>query len=166
LFLCHHQHDTSMDIGISQVPLPDDRLTVIPLATEEYGLVVSEEHELAGCDSISLAQLRGLPMVMYPRGYWGRELVESCCRECGFEPNAVIETTSNPALFHFVGENIGATVQTGQLVRSVGDPRLRFIRIGDRPPVRNMGILHRSDKYMGHAARTLIGKLKEHLEQR
>jgi DNA-binding transcriptional LysR family regulator len=158
--------DTSMDIGISQVPLPDDRLTVIPLATEEYGLVVSEGHELAGCDSISLAQLRGLPMVMYPRGYWGRDLVESCCGECGFELNAVIETTSNPALFHFVGENIGATVQTGQLVRSVGDPRLRFIRIGDRPPVRNMGILHRSDKYMGHAARTLLGKLKEHLEQR
>lgn len=62
------------------------------------------------------------PNVMYPKGYWGRELVENCCREYGFNLNMTIETTSNPSLFRFVRENIGVTVQTYPLFKSINDP--------------------------------------------
>ncbi|UUZ83388.1 LysR family transcriptional regulator [Paenibacillus sp. P26] len=155
--------DTEIDIGIALIPPSDPRLVILPLSREEYGLVVSERHELAGQESIPIAGLKDLPMVMYPKGFWGRELVENCCREHGFGLHIAIETTSNPSMFRFVGENIGATVQTRQLMMSVNDPKLRFIRIHDHPPVRHMGIVYRSDKYLGYAARQFIQTVRDRL---
>lgn len=148
--------DATLDIAVSLMPIPDDRLTVLPLTEETYGLVVSERHELAGRDSVALDELKGLPIVIYPRGFWGRELVEDACRRQGFELNAIVETTSNPSLFRFVAEGVGASVQTADLVESVGDPALRFIPIRDDPPTRRMAIFHRSDKYLGHVANSFI----------
>jgi LysR family cyn operon transcriptional activator len=156
--------DTEIDIGITLVPLPDNRLIIIPLSREEYGLIVSENHELANHESISLTHLKGLPMIMYPKGFWGRELVENYCREYGFNLDTIVETTSNPSLFRFVRENIGATVQTYQLAKSIDDPKLRFIKISDHPPVREMSIIYRADKYLGHAAQTFIQTVEDRLK--
>jgi DNA-binding transcriptional LysR family regulator len=158
--------DTEIDIGITLIPLPDNRLIIIPLSREEYGLIVSVNHELAHHETISLTQLKELPMIMYPKGFWGRELVEKYCREYGFNLDTVVETTSNPSLFRFVRENIGATVQTYQLAKSIDDPKLRFIKISDHPPVREMSIIYRADKYLGYSAQTFIHTVEDQLKIR
>ncbi|MBB6677022.1 LysR family transcriptional regulator [Cohnella lubricantis] len=157
--------DTTIDIGLTLAPLPDERLTVHPLAREEYGLVVSAQHELASRESVQLSELKDLPMVIYPTGYWGRELVENACREHGFELHTLVETTSNPSLFRFVAENIGVTVQTAHLVQSVGDPRIRYIPIRDHAPYRQMSIVHRMDKYLSYPAQMFIRTVKERLSK-
>ncbi|WP_231571439.1 LysR family transcriptional regulator [Gordoniibacillus kamchatkensis] len=156
--------DMAIDIGITLNPAPDHRLRVRPLAKEAYGLIVSDRHELADRESISLAELKGLPMIMYPKGYWGRELVEKYCRDYGFELDTVVETTSNPSLFRFVRENIGATVQTYPLAKAINDPKLRFIKIEDHPPVRETSIVHRADKYLGRAAQSFIRLAEQQLK--
>ncbi|MBB6735649.1 LysR family transcriptional regulator [Cohnella sp. CBP 2801] len=158
--------ETEVDIGISLIPDPDERLTVVPLGRQEYGLVVSAAHELADRESILLEELKGYPIIMYPKGFWGRELVEKECAKIGFRLNTVVETTSNPSLFRFVAENVGATVQTATLTKAVGDPKLRFIPIRDRPPARETCILHRSDKYLNRAARAFIETMEEQLKER
>lgn len=157
--------DATIDVGITRIPQPDDRLTVIPLAKEEYGLVVAEGHPLCDRKSVTINELKGIPMITYPSGYWGRELVDDVCREHGFVLNAIVEITSNPSLFRFVAENIGATVQTSHLVQAINDPRLRFIPIGDHAPQRQLGIVYRQDKYLGHAAKSFIENATERLGQ-
>lgn len=155
--------DTSIDIGITIAPPPDDRLIVHPLSREEYGLVVSSQHKLAQHNSVSINELKGLPMVIFPRGFWGREIVENVCLKHGFPLHTVVETTSNPSLFRFVIENIGATIQTEHLVNSVGNPELRFIPIRDHAPYREMSIIHHTEKYLSHAAQTFIKNVRERL---
>lgn len=155
--------DTTIDIGIGLMPTLDARLSVLPLYREDYGLVVAEDHPLAERESVSIHELAHLPMVIYPQGYWGRELIETVCRKHGFELNTVVETTSNRSLFRFVAENIGVTVHTPYLVRSINVPKLRFIPIRDDPPYRQMGIIHLSDRYLIQAARTFIARVQEWL---
>ncbi|CAG7654964.1 LysR family transcriptional regulator [Paenibacillus allorhizosphaerae] len=155
---------TEIDIGIALRPSYDTRLVVRPLTREVYGVVVSEEHELVERNSIALTELKGLPAIMYPRGFWGRELVETSCWEQGFALNTVVETTSNPSLFQFVKANMGVTVQTRSLVQSIGDPKLRYIPIHDHPPVREMSIIYRADKYLGHAAQAFIHVAEQRLK--
>ncbi|EPZ47810.1 LysR family transcriptional regulator [Alicyclobacillus acidoterrestris] len=156
---------TEIDIGISVKPAFDARLVVRPLTREAYGVVVSNEHELAQRDSISLMELKHLPVVAYPRGLWGREAVEHQCQQHGFNLNVVVETTSNPSLFHFVRENIGVAVQTHSLVESIDHLNLRFIPIHDDAPVREMSIIYRADKYLSHAARAFIHFAEERLKE-
>lgn len=155
---------TEIDIGISVKPLFDSRLVIHPLNREEYGVVVSKDHELSSKESISLTELQGLPIVTYPKGFWGREFVESHCRQHGFNLNVVVETTSNPSLLYFVRENVGVAVQTHSLLKSVDNPELRFVPIHNHPPVREMSIIYRSDKYLSHAARAFILFAEEHLK--
>lgn len=155
---------TEIDIGISVKPLFDPRLVIRPLTREEYGVVVSKDHELSSKESISLTELKGLPIVTYPKGFWGREVVENCCLQHGFNLNVVVETTSNPSLFYFVRENIGVAVQAHSLLESIDNLNLRFIPIHDHPPVREMSIIYRADKYLSHAAQAFIHFAEERLK--
>ncbi|MBP1964113.1 LysR family transcriptional regulator [Paenibacillus aceris] len=158
--------NTDMHIGIAVKPLFDPRLVIRPLAREEYGIVVSKNHELSKAESISLADLQFLPIVMYPKGLWGREFVDSWCRQHGFHLNVVVETSSNPSLFYFVKANIGVGIVANSLLESIDSLDLRFLPIRDYPPVREMSIIYRSDKYLSHAARTFIHFAEEQLKDR
>lgn len=153
-----------IDIGISVKPLFDSRLVIRPLSREEYGIVVSMDHELSSRESISLYELKGLPVVTYPKGFWARDFFESYCQQHGFNLNVVVETSSNPSLFHFVRENIAVGIQAYSLLESIDHLKLRFIPIHDHPPVREMSIIYRSDKYLSHAARAFIHFAEEHLK--
>lgn len=156
--------DNEVDVGITLLLLPDSRLVNIPLYREEFVLVVSDQHELAGHDSICLTELKDVPMVMYPKQFLGRRLLEDHCRKHGFQPNVVVETTTGPSLFRFVKENIGATIQPLPLSQALHDPALRLIRITDHPPAREISLIHRADKYLGFAARKFIETVEEQLK--
>jgi LysR family cyn operon transcriptional activator len=155
---------TEIDIGISVKPLFDSRLVIRPLSREEYGLVVSKDHELSGKESISLTELKGLPVITYPKGFWGREILENCSQQYGFSLNVVVETTSNPSIFYFVKENIGVALQAQSLLESIDNLNLRFIPIHDHPPVREMSIIYRADKYLSYAAQAFIHFAEERLK--
>ncbi|MFC5649680.1 LysR family transcriptional regulator [Paenibacillus solisilvae] len=156
--------NTDIDIGISLKPLFDPRLVIRPLTREEYGVVVSKDHELSSKDSISLTELKELPIVTYPKGFWGRDFLENCCQQHGFNLNVVVETTSSSSLFYFVRENIGVAIQSYSLLESIDNLKLRFIPIHDYPPVREMSIIYRSDKYLSRAGQTFIHFAEEHLK--
>ncbi|MGG1516369.1 LysR family transcriptional regulator [Paenibacillus oryzisoli] len=157
---------SEVDIGIAVKPLFDPRLVVRPLAREEYGIVVSKDHELlTRAESISLADLQTLPIVTYPKGLWGREFIDSWCQQHGFSLNVVVETSSNPSLFHFVKANIGVGIVANSLLASIDSLDLRFLPIRDYPPVREMSIIYRSDKYLNHAARAFIHFAEEQLKE-
>lgn len=152
------------DVGISILPRSEKQLVHIPLYSEEYVLVVSKKHKLANIRSLSIMDLDKIHMVMYPRGFVSRELVEECCRHNGVQLNTIIETTSGASIFGFVKENIGATVQPLPLTRSINDPTLHLIKIKDWPITRHIGIFYRTDKYLGFAAREFIRLVKKRLE--
>ncbi|HEY9577701.1 MAG TPA: LysR family transcriptional regulator [Pseudobacillus sp.] len=156
--------DNEVDVGITLLLLSDSRLVSIPLYREEYVLVVSENHELASHESISLTELREIPMVMYAKQFLGRKLLEDHCQKHGFQLNTVVETTTGPSLFYFVKENIGATLQPLPLSKALNDPTLRLIKIHDHPPEREIGIIYRADKYLGFAVQKFIETVEEKLK--
>ncbi|PYI51871.1 LysR family transcriptional regulator [Paenibacillus flagellatus] len=154
-----------VDIGIGMMPVYDDRLVAVPLRREEYVVVVSERHPLADLESIELERLRHIPTVMYPLGYIGREQVEVECRRRGFTLQTIMETSSATSLIRLVKANVAATVQPGPLIETMNDPALRCIRIADGAPSREIGIIYRVDRYLGHAARAFIDKTIRHFKR-
>lgn len=156
--------ESEVDIGIDTNVIPNDRLVTIPLCEEEYVLTVSEKHPLANRSSISLGELKGLPLVMYPTGYIGRDLVEDVVQKHGFQLNSILETSSVTSIINLVKANIGATVQPYLLIRQMGDPALRTIRIKDDAPSRSLAIIYRSDRYLGQAAKAFIDQIREYFQ--
>lgn len=152
-----------VDVGITLIEFSDPRLTTIPLYTEEFVLVVSERHELAGRKSVALDQLGNLPLIAYPKGFKARELIETHCREHGMNLNIIVETSTASSLYGFVRSNVGACLQPYSLSKSFNDPTLRLIKIEDFPPIRHIGIMHRNDKFLGYAAKQFIQLVKNQM---
>lgn len=152
--------ESEVDIGIGTNVLPDERMVTIPLCTEEYVLTVSEKHHLADRTSVTIDELKGLPMVIYPEGFMGREIVEETVRRHGFRLNSILETSSATSILNLVRANIGATVQPEPLIRQMGDPSLRTIRIEDHPPSRSLSIIYRHDRYVTQAAKAFMEQIK------
>lgn len=153
-----------VDIGITLIEFTDPRLVTTPLYTEEFVLVVSENHELADQPSISLEALPSIPLVLYPKGFKGRELIERHCKEHGLNLNIIIETSTASSLYGFVKSNVAACIQPYSLSSSLNDPTLRLIKIADFPPTRQIGIMHRTDKYLGVAALEFMKMIEKHLK--
>lgn len=148
--------DNEVDIGIALTSSPDDRLVQIPLATEEYVLVVSDKHEWADRERVTIAELRHLQTVMFPEGFTGRDLVDSYCRRHGFTLQTIMETASATSIISLVKANIGGTVLPYPLIQAMDEPTLRCIPISDDPPLRSFAIVYRSDRYLGHSAQAFI----------
>ncbi|WP_270172464.1 LysR family transcriptional regulator [Paenibacillus sp. SYP-B4298] len=152
--------DNEVDLGISLEGEPDERLVSIPLCREDYVLVVSEGHPLYGRQQpIMLEELRTLPTIMYPQGYIGRDIVEQYTRRRGFLLNTQMETTSATSVLSLVKANQGATIQPWPLIVQMGDPALHCIPIIEETPCRKLEIIHRSDRYMGQAARQFMQRV-------
>ncbi|WP_248925082.1 LysR family transcriptional regulator [Paenibacillus hamazuiensis] len=154
--------DSEVDIGIGLMAEPDSRLVRMPLCREEYVLVVSERHPLAGRREITYEELCDVDTVMFPRGYIGRELVEGCCSRYGLSLRTIMETGTVTSLIQLVRANIGATIQPRPLIESMNGEGLRCITIAGSPPIRSLEIIHRSDRYIGKAASTFIRKVIGH----
>lgn len=121
--------ENEVDIGIGTNVESDDRLVIIPLCREEYVLTVSKEHPLSNQTVISIAELEDLPMVMYPEGFLGREVVEEAVKKHGFQLHSILETSSVTSIMNLVRANIGVTVQPYPLLQQMNDPTLCSIRI-------------------------------------
>lgn len=157
--------NNQVDVGISLMETNDPRLTTIPLYAEEFVLVVSERHELAGRKSVTLETIGNQPLIAYPKGFKARELIETHCRDHGLNLNIIVETSTASSLYGFVRSNVGACLQPYSLSHSLNDPSLRLIKIEDFPPLRQIAIMHRNDKFLGYAAQQFIqlvqGQLKK-----
>ncbi|MGE7694280.1 LysR family transcriptional regulator [Lysinibacillus sp. NPDC094177] len=154
--------ENEVDLGIAINVLPNDRLVTIPLCQEEYVLIVSKEHPIANRESISIVELKDLPVVIYPEGFVGREIVEETVKKHGFQLNSVLETNSVTSIINLVRANIGATIQPNQLIQQMNDPSLKIIHIQDYAPRRSLSIVYRVDRYVSQATKALIEQIKEY----
>lgn len=145
-----------VDIGIGLTVPPDPRLVQIPLGSEPYRLFVHEHSELAHRESITLQELREHPLVMYPQGFIGRDLVDKVCRQEGFELSTIMETSSASSLLQLVSAGIGATIQPESLLRKRTEfPHITSIPIEGATPVRQLQLMYYADRFVSRSQQQL-----------
>lgn len=152
--------EVDLGVGLAMPAMPaDERLTRISFYTETYSLYVHRDHPLSGRESVSCDDLRGLAFVMYPQGFYGRDLIDRWSKERGLVIETIMETGSATSLLQLVGAGIGATIQPSRLIESFQSLGIRAVAIDDSP-IREMVIMYRNDKYISVAAKAFINKLE------
>lgn len=157
--------NNDVDIGVGLTINPDRRLHQIPFYTETYSLYVHKEHKLAHRKIIFPKDLVDIPFVMYPKGFYGRELIDTWCNEHELSVKTMMETGSATSLLQLVKEGVGATIQPSQLIESFQPLGIRAIPIKNSP-VRNLEVFYRKNKYLSLAARTFMDRLETFFSQR
>ncbi|MEB3102590.1 LysR family transcriptional regulator [Ferviditalea candida] len=156
--------NNQLDIGVIFLTKEDERLEFIPLFKEEFLLVVSTEHELAGLDSIPFDGLRSIPLALIPDKFLIRQFIDQYCNEIGIKLSVKLELSSLESLRHMVNVNTVATILTKSYLSNLKDPTIKSISIVDPIPQKTVGLVYRKDAFIDSTMKMFVKHLVEHFE--
>ena len=78
-----------LDLGVVLEPISREAYVTRPVVRSEIVAVVSRDHPLAGCGTISLSRLRDEPLLMISQDFMFSGVVEGLCRQAGFAPSGL-----------------------------------------------------------------------------
>lgn len=161
------------DLCLLSLPLKDDSLTYQPVVEEEILLAVPQQHPLAKQHSdgskvqpVALSALRDEPFILLKRGQGFRQITVQMCKEAGFAPNVVFESTNIETVQSLVAAGMGVALVPSFIATA---PRSEFVPVyvplTDQPS-RTLVIAYREGRYMSHAAEAFMQTLQETIAAR
>ncbi|MGW5386481.1 LysR family substrate-binding domain-containing protein [Nocardia sp. NPDC003963] len=125
-----------IDLGVLHPPLERPHMCTMPLPAEQLVLAIPAGHRLAGCPSITFADLADEPMLTAPRSV-GPVLFDkliSRFHDAGIEPRIVQEATPVTTLAGLVAAGAGVGFVTRGVARSTR-PGVLFRDVARAPAV-------------------------------
>jgi DNA-binding transcriptional LysR family regulator len=153
----------NLDLALLILPLQGHAPALSTTALLEEELVVVSAADAPGPAAgraVRVAELRGLPMVMFRHGYDLRESTVAACRAEGFEPELAVEGGEMDAVLAMVGAGLGIAVLPSMVASRSALRVTPFAPPGLR---RTIGLAHRRDVEPPRAARELRRVLVEYL---
>ena len=133
--LVERLRDGRLDLALigwaEQTPADIDSVVLVD---EELVAAVAPDHPLAdagaGAGTITIRQLRDLPLVSLPRGTGVRAALDAACAAAGFTPRIVFEASALPMVVELAGRGLGlavvpASIPNGPGILRITDPQLR-----------------------------------------
>ena len=131
--LVERLRDGRLDLALigwaEQTPADIDSVVLVD---EELVAAVAPGHPLAGAGAgtITIRQLRDLPLVSLPRGTGVRAALDGACAAAGFTPRIVFEASALPMVVELAGRGLGlavvpASIPNGPGILRLTDPQLR-----------------------------------------
>jgi DNA-binding transcriptional LysR family regulator len=137
--LVERLRDGRLDLAVigwaEQTPADIDSVVLVD---EELVAAVAPGHPLAGAGAgagtgagtITIRQLRDLPLVSLPSGTGVRAALDAACAAAGFTPRIVFEASALPMVIELAGRGLGlavvpASIPNGPGILRITDPQLR-----------------------------------------
>lgn len=146
-----------VDLALVVLPINDPVVATTPLFDDPLVLAVAPEHPLATRRQVGVADLDGLPLVMFREGYDLREVTLAACREAGVEPRLVSQGGEMDGVLAFVAAGLGAAVVPA--IAMPTETTLRAIAFEAPGLSRTVALAHRGDRPVPRAAQALVAQL-------
>lgn len=153
-----------VDIGLALVEPAHSQLTARPIFKESYCLFVSKKSHLATRKKIEISELADIPLILYPKGFYGRDLIDRWCLTQGIRVEPIMAPGSSTAIFQLIEAGVGASIQPHKLIEAFEDRDMIAIPIEDAPQ-RSLAIIYRNDRYLSKAAQRFITELTDYFQK-
>ena len=143
--------DNSVDFGITQLPVQEKRLEVIPIHSDEIRLLVPPAHPFAKKTSVSAEQIAEHPLLL-PKGGRTRSRINEYLDAVEDDLQISMELESSEMLKQFIiaGLGIGFMAVTNAR-KEIRQGALRAVRLAPLPMIRTIGLIYRKDKALPRA---------------
>jgi LysR family cyn operon transcriptional activator len=128
-----------LDLGIAYRPDTPEELWFEPLHNEEMVLVVSDQHPFAKRKRIRFVELHRQQLVLLPREFSTRHMLDECFRASSAEPAVVAEMNTVAPMLRLVARTRIAAIVAASAVTAEGG--LHVVMLESPTPVRTPGIL-------------------------
>jgi DNA-binding transcriptional LysR family regulator len=148
-----------LDLALVILPVPREELfETAPLIREELVLAVAKDHPLAGRKTVKVADLRGVPLVMFREGYDLRSATITACEQAGFHPTFAVEGAEMDGVLRMAAAGVGVAVVPRMVVERGGP--LVPVRLAQPTLSRSVGVAFRRDRHHSRAADAFVTRLR------
>lgn len=151
-----------LDFGVVVLSEENENLDSIIFVNEKLKLVVSSSHRLAGKQEVSLQELKKEDFIMFDRDFVLRNLVINSCREAGFQPKIISETSQLEFIQELVAYNIGITLLPESTCIELTDD-FKTIAVTNPEIEWNLAMIWRKDASLSQIAQEFVRFAKEKL---
>lgn len=151
----------SLDMGVVVSPVDPDRFDALPFLSQQLTLVIHESHPLAARPSVRLEELRDEPFVLFPRGFAVRRHVMRACRDLGFEPAIVYESSQWDLLAEMVAARVGVSIIPQAICSKITNRDVRTLTLTDPVIPWNLEVIWPKSKYVSYAMREFQAYIRE-----
>ena len=143
----------ALDVALVILPVSHETLETSPLLREELVVAVAPDHALASRRTIPIADLKGVPLVMFRDGYDLRAATVAACRRAGFEPLFALEGGEMDGVLRLAAAGLGVAVVPSLVIDPAGP--LKAVRLAE-PLTRTIGFANRKDRHLSRAGREFV----------
>lgn len=148
--------ENSCDFGIVSMPVPDKRLTVVPIHRDELIVITPPHHPLSGQTRATVAEVVEYPLLL-PKLGRTRDALETLFHERKLKPRVSMELDSSELLKRFVAADVGiGFIPRSNVAEDLQANALAALALADASIQRDLALVFRKDKALSRAALAFI----------
>jgi LysR family transcriptional regulator, low CO2-responsive transcriptional regulator len=148
--------ENSCDFGVVSMPVPDKRLTVVPIHRDELIVITPPHHPLAGQNKATVAEVVEYPLLL-PKVGRTRDALETLFHERKLKPKISMELDSSELLKRFVAADVGiGFIPRSHVAEDLQANALAALTLADASIQRDLALVFRKDKALSRAALAFI----------
>jgi LysR family transcriptional regulator, low CO2-responsive transcriptional regulator len=148
--------ENSCDFGIVSLPVPDKRLTAVPLHRDELIVITPPHHPLAAQTVATVAEVVEYPLLL-PKVGRTRDALETLFHERRLKPVISMELDSSELLKRFVAADVGiGFIPRSHVAEDLQAKALAALMLADASVQRDLALVFRKDKSLSRAALAFI----------
>lgn len=154
-------NEGELDFGVVVLPTQDD-FASYTFIQEGLKLIVPATHRFAHKKKITLNELKAESFIMFNNDFSLRESIVAACKDTGFEPKIILETSQLDFIEEMVASNVGITFLPDSTCRELTD-EVTSISVA-KPTIKwELALIWKKDGYLSSVMQEFIRFAKETL---
>ncbi len=146
--------DGTLDVGIVCSPPAKPALfAVYSCIRDPLKVIVHPTHRLAGCPAASFPMLAEESFVLYREDFSLHDHILARCREAGFRPRIICETSQREFMTGMVAANLGIALLPETICAQLDPAAIVALPLEGPPLYLELSAIRRQDGYLSFAAR-------------
>lgn len=151
--------ENKVDLGISVLPVDEEKLNVYPLISDEFVVFIYDDHPLSNKENLAISELKHENFILFSNDFTLHDSVINACKENGFEPNVSYETSQWDLITELVAAKMGIALLPKSIFYKQNHSNVKMIPIKDSVFLWRLGIITKKDIYHSFATKELLKML-------
>ena len=149
-----------LDMGITVLPTNNKNFDIFSFLEEKLKLVVHKNHELSKKTKIDIEDLQEQEFILFNSDFYLNDKIKNTCRNYGFNPNIIFETTQWSFIEEMLLNNLGICILPEGILELL-DNNLKAIDINEPSMKWELAIIWRKDIIVDSLTKNWIKFLQE-----
>jgi len=145
--------DGTLDIGVICIEPDNQYVDSLSFTKDPLFVIVSSQNPISQLPSIELASLSNESFVLYSEDFSLHDEIINQCKNVGFSPNVIFETSQRELMTQIVAANLGIAFLPSEVCKELDSNRIVSVPLIQPQIIHNMSIIWKKGRFMSHAAR-------------